>query len=438
MLLTTGIRLNELRQYQIEGAHWLAKKQYAILGDDMGVGKTPQAILACDLVGARRVVVLCPAIGVINWQREFERWSLTSPELLVISYDKLVANKRTRDAVRKFCPDTLILDEAHYLKSLEAKRTKRVYGQFAHNTGIARIPKRVWMLTGTLTPNHVGEVWTHLRCFWPELIDEISYSEFLDRYTVQAMTPFGSKVIGNKDVSEIRTILQKIRLRRRAEDVLSELPPLVWQDTTLIQPTKAMPALDELQEHEDIQELWRVLEAADELATRALLTAEEPIALATIRRLTAIIKAPLVGAQLAEELTNNAYDKVVVFVYHREALRLVAEALAPFQVVVVEGGQRDDVRQACIDRFQRDDACRCCVVQLQAGYHTITLNAAAQVVFVEQAWTPSINVQAAKRAHRFGQTRPVFVRNFGLAGSIDAAVAQVLSRKTKAILELSE
>lgn len=429
---------NELRQYQVEGAHWLAKNAHAILGDDMGVGKTPQAILACDLVGARRVVVLCPAIGVINWQREFDRWSLTTPELLVISYDKLVANKRTRDAVRKFCPDTLVLDEAHYLKSIEAKRTKRVYGQFAHNTGLAQIPKRVWLLTGTLTPNHVGELWTHLSCFWPELIDRISYAEFLDRYTVQAVTPFGSKVVGNKDVSEIRAILQKIRLRRRAEDVLEELPPLVWQDTVLIKPAKAMPALDELENHEDIQELWRVLEAADESATRALLTAEEPIALATIRRLTAIIKAPLVGAQLAEELTNNAYDKVVVFVHHREALRLVAEALAAFLPAIVEGGQRDDLRQAGIDRFQRDDSCRCCIVQLQAGYHTITLNAAAQVVFVEQAWTPSVNVQAAKRAHRFGQKRPVFVRNFGLAGSIDAAVAQVLSRKTKAILELSE
>lgn len=435
--------MSELHPFQLEGAQWLADQRYGLLADAMGLGKTVQAIRAADLIAAQRVAVVCPAIGRINWRREFEKWSLQGPELFIESYDTLAVNKKARDAYRAFRPEVTIADEAHYLKSPEAKRTRMLYGQHCHNTGLLSVPRRVWLLSGTPTPNGVTELWTHLRALWPELIthngEPLSSMGFLKRYADYRPSVNGPIILGNKKaaVPEMRAILKQIMLRRKGNDAL-KLPPIVWQPTYLVEPDHVSAELAALEASPEVTELRRVLDAALEGDTRELFTDEEPVAIATVRRLTAELKARPVARLLAEELRDGAYDKIVVFAIHRAALDAMAAVLESFGVGHVRGGQSSLARQAEIDRFQNDASCRVILVQLDAGYHTITLHAAAQVALLEQSWTPDINVQAAKRAHRIGQTRPVFVRNFGLAGSIDEAVTHVQSRKAAATLELLE
>ena len=102
----TGIP--DLEPYQLEGARFLADRVQAFLADEPGVGKTAQAIRACDIVGARNVLVLVPASVRVNWLREFDKFSpfdragvammdgkaIPAPEgVTVCSYDML-ANKR--------------------------------------------------------------------------------------------------------------------------------------------------------------------------------------------------------------------------------------------------------------------------------------------------------------------------------------------------------
>ena len=59
----------ELYPYQKEGVKFLASKDAAILGDDMGVGKTVQAIYAAKSLAARRVLVVCPLAVRHTWAR---------------------------------------------------------------------------------------------------------------------------------------------------------------------------------------------------------------------------------------------------------------------------------------------------------------------------------------------------------------------------------
>src|SRR4051812_8971031 len=73
--LNTTPEEDPLYPYQIEGAKWLAERKLALLADEMGVGKTAQVIRACDDIGAERILILCPAVARINWQREFARFS---------------------------------------------------------------------------------------------------------------------------------------------------------------------------------------------------------------------------------------------------------------------------------------------------------------------------------------------------------------------------
>ena len=436
--------MSELMPFQIAGAEWLAGQDEALLGDHMGLGKTPQAIRAADLVGARRVAVVCPAIGRINWRREYERWSLMGPDLYIESYDRLATQAKARDEFRKFKPELCIVDEMHYAKSRESLRARRLYGQHCHGNGLLMIPRKVWLLSGTPMPNNVTELWTHLRANWPQLIQQngqpMNYMEFVQHFAEWEKTDFGVKVFGNKReaLPEIRGILREIMLRRSGAEVLRDLPPIFWQPTYTLEPEAVSAELRRLEATPAVEDLRRILEAAGEGATRALFTDEEPVALASVRRLTAELKARPVARLIAEELQDGAYTKIVIFAHHLAALDILAEELEAFSPCQIRGGQTEGYRQGEIDAFQNDPRRRVMLVQQKAGYHTITLTAASQVAFLEQSWTPDENVQAAKRCHRIGQTRPVFVRNFGLAGSIDEAVSQVLSRKAQAILEIME
>lgn len=431
--------------FQVIGAKWLASMRRAILADVMGLGKTIQAIQACDLVRARRVAVICPAIGRINWQREVAKWSLWGFELYVESYDRIAVSKKARDELRAFRPDTLICDEAHYLKSKDAKRTQRVYGRYIRNDGLAMIPRRVWLLTGTLTPNNVTELWTHLRALFPELLptdevgDPFNHMAFTQRYAKWQPAPNGAiKITGNNPahLNEVRAMLKKIVLRRTVEQAGIELPPIHWMPTYVIDAGPIGRELAKLESSPEVDALRRVYEAAAADETQELYIDEDPIVMATVARLTAELKAKAVGRLIADELGDGAYDKIVVFGRHLSALDLMAKELAAFDPVHIRGGQSDKDRQRNIDAFQRKPEHRVILVQLDAGYHTITLHAATQVAFLELAWTPDVNVQAAKRAHRIGQLHPVFVRNFALAGSLDDARQTVLSRKAKALLEI--
>ena len=66
-----------LNQYPFQklGTKFLENKKYAVLADKMGLGKTNQAVLAADRLFAADILIVCPVIAKINWQREFDMWS---------------------------------------------------------------------------------------------------------------------------------------------------------------------------------------------------------------------------------------------------------------------------------------------------------------------------------------------------------------------------
>lgn len=435
----------QLMPFQHEGAEWLAARRRGFLGDEPGIGKTAQALRAADLVGAKRVAAICPALGRINWRRENDRWSLFVPEFVSESYDMML-NPDVRTEFRDFKPDVVILDEAHYLKSRGAKRTKLLYGQHCHNTGLLKDVPFVWRLSGTAWLNDITEMWSHLRTDYPELIDfgqgPLDFVSFMSRYcnfTVDRYDQF--KVLGNIPdmLPELKGILRKVILRRKAKDVITDMPALFIGDVEIeSEDSTYKAALAELQGHGEYADLERVVENALSDDAAPLWLDEDPIPIARLRRLVGVVKAPIVADIIHDELANSAYHKIVLFAWHREVMDILEARLREFGVMCVRGGQTDKVRQAMIDAFQNEYGCRVALVQIAAGYHTITLHAAHHVGMVEQSWTPDINFQAIKRAHRKGQTEAVRARCFGLAGTIDAGLNRVLVRKTRNMAELQD
>lgn len=442
--------MTALFPYQDTGATFLAQRQKALLADTMGLGKSAQAITACDKVGARSIIVLCPASVRINWQREFSKFSAMHRKSVVMltgkasiipnginicSYD-LLSNEKIFRALMQHEWDALILDEEHYLKGRDTKRTKSVFGPRCDaTTGLASKAKRIWALSGTPAPNNMSELYPLLRAF---NIWKTGYWPFVERYCTGHDSGFGFQITGAKNVPELKALLQPIMLRRKIEDIMSDLPPVTFSEIVLD---------PKMTTHPDDQKAWMDAEASedgqklqwmlDHLPEDKIDLEGQATALATLRKMTGMAKVrPAV--QLIEDELRSGLDKVVIFAIHRDVIMYLRECLKPFGVVVIWGGTDAEKRQNHIDRFRTKGGCRVFIGQVKAAGTGVDglQDACSNVVFVESSWTPSENAQAVGRVRRIGQKRPVLVRFVSLANSIDEHVQRVLSRKTQMLTQL--
>lgn len=432
--------MTDLFPYQREGAAFLASKPRALLADTMGLGKTAQAIDACRRVQAHEVFIVCPASLVKNWYREFKRF-WPNPQrpvsVEVISYDKLARNFDPLEHMH----DVVILDEAHYLKNKDAKRTQAVFGPKCDGLGgVIDGARHVWALTGTPAPNNAAEMWPMLRAMAPETIHTSvgkprAYSGFLEQYCVTKLVQFGQgqpqvKILRSKNLDDLKTRIGSFVLRRKVEDVLKDLPPIRFGEITLSDKlaTRELAKVDGMDE---CARLMAHIEAGHDIDALSAHLAE-------VRRAIGTLKAPAVAAHAADFL-DQTDEKIVVFAWHKDVVSILAQQLASYGPAVVTGVTPATMRQAQVDTFQTDPACRVFIGQIRAAGAGLTLTAANTLLFAELSWTPADNVQAAKRIHRIGQTKPCLVEFVTLDGSsVDAAVTRCLARKVSELKELFE
>lgn len=418
--------------YQIDGANFLAPRAAALLADEPGLGKTVQAIRACDLARVLKVLVICPASVVENWRREVQKFRTGDWSAFVTSYDKAAGSDRPRILAQQW--DVLIVDEAHYLKSPAAKRTRSIYGKNA-TRGVDALASRaaqVWALTGTPVPNNPGEMYTHLRALAPERVRSETtglpwtYMQFVNAYCQLKFNGFGQQIVGSKNEAKLHAKLDGFMLRRRKADVLKDLPPLRFTELYLDGDAAAL-------ETPEADELRKAL--ADE-GVEGLRRLAYDGGVAKLRRLTGTVKALPAAAWVKDWLESNPVEKkLVVFAHHKDVIETLYDKLH-VQAVRVDGSMKQHERQRSVDRMQNDPTVRVFVGQLTAAGTGITLTAASELLFVESSWVPAEMDQAAQRIHRIGQTEPCLVRFATIAGSIDEDIQRAIARKMGSIAKV--
>lgn len=436
--MTTSDSTFSLYTHQDLGAEWLAATTRGGLFDEQGLGKTATCIVAADRVGARRVLVVAPVVVAHNWAREMRRWSparkvqvittgrtkVDASASVVIVTHALLLSAALRAQLFAVRWDVAIVDEAHAMKNPKAQRTKHTYtlGAQLNAPSVASCSARTWVLTGTPMPNNPSELWTHLRGLAPERIylpgtqRPMNWWQFRDRYCVLAVTRFGEKIVGAKNVDELKERMRGFSLRRLKRDHLS-LPPVLWGTVAITG---------------DVTKELRELEASMKKGSDGA-PDRDSVEFSTWRRLCGLAKAPAAAELLAGELDEGTH-KEVVFAHHKEVIDTLHGSLAAFGPVTITGAQSAAERQAAVQRFQTDPACRVAICNLVAGGVGITLTASSRVTFVESSFVPGENAQAADRVHRIGQTaETVSVRVLSLAGSVDELVAEINARKASMI-----
>lgn len=415
-----------LRPYQREAANWLATLANAglgaILADDMGLGKTLEAL--CAVTGP--CLIVCPTSLIANWRAEIARFR---PALTVCTYhgperalDERADVVLTSYALLRLDSErlgarrwrTVVLDEAQAIKNPDSQVARAAYALDAD----FRIA-----LSGTPLENRLDELWSLVHFTNRGLLG--GRREFDERY---------GRPIGNGDAQTAAALRKKLRpflMRRLKRDVAPELPP---RTDALLRVT-----LDERER--GIYDAVRAATRADVIAMLesggGVMAALE----ALLRLRQAACHAALVPGQkanssakieaLLEAIGSASADghKSLVFSQWTSLLDLVEphlkEAELPF--VRLDGGTRD--RGAVVDQFQSADGPPVMLLSLKAGGTGLNLTAADQVFLLDPWWNPATEDQAADRAHRIGQDRPVFVYRLVAEGTVEERILALQERK---------
>lgn len=414
--------MQQLKEFQIEGAVFLSERTRALLADEPGVGKTPQLITAVRLVEAKSVCVVCPSIAMEHWLRELKKWGVPKGTLVsILSWDAVQRSPRPG-----FMWDVLIVDECHFGKNPVALRTRAMFAK----GGLAHYARRIWAASGTPAPNDVTELWPMLRAFGKIGMDFDQFKNYFCRVDDQG------KIRGNRPerIDELRAILKSFSLRRLKKDVLPELGKIDIQEW-YVKPDPAFAiGFQELGMPQKEENLRKQL--AGKSAEDLLIFLAGDQEFATLRRYNALLKAPAVFETVKFELDNDLLNRVVIFGYHVEAMAALHGAFrrAKIDSTIIYGDTPKAERDGLIEAWKKKDKAPL-IASIIIANTALDFTAAHQGIALELDWTPGNNKQAFERMHRFGQTNPVSMR-VAMGTPIDELYSGVLMRKVKQLAEV--
>lgn len=435
-----------LRDYQREGASWMQFLRefglHGILADDMGLGKTLQTlthILIEKESGRmdRPSLIVAPTSVLRNWINESIKFTpslslllmhgqsrkgdfrhLKQYDLVVTSFPLLV-----RDA------DVLREQEWHIVALDEAQNIKNPKSQASQVCGSLKARHRL-CLTGTPMENHLGELWSLFNFLMPGLLSDA------DTFRQHYRNPIERDADVERQ-AQLRTRIQPLMLRRTKDAVAKELPPK----------TEILHTIELGKAQTDLYETIRA--AMDKRVREAIavngLDRSQIVVLDALLKLRQVCCHPRLlkqeSAQGVEDSAKTAYlmdemlpelieegRRILIFSQFTEMLALIEARLKKdgTHFVKLTGSTKD--REAPIREFQTGNV-PVFLISLKAGGAGLTLTAADTVIHYDPWWNPAAEAQASDRAHRIGQTKPVFVHKLICEGTIEERILTMQQKK---------
>jgi superfamily II DNA or RNA helicase len=416
----------ELRPYQRFGVDWLVFLRDAglgaVLADDMGLGKTLQTI--CALRG--KALIVCPKSVVYNWLDEIRRFrpgltttvyhgikrELTGDADVTLTTYATLRSDASELTARHW--DVVVLDEAQAIKNADSQTARAAF----QLPGTFRVA-----LSGTPVENRLEELWSVMNFTNPGLLGKKS------TFSEQYVAPIA---VGDAGAGErLRARIRPFVLRRMKRDVVPELPPRT--DAVL---------------HVELDAAERGVYDAVRAATRQEVTERLGHGDSVLAALEALLRlrqaschSGLVPGQnaersskidrLLETLEETVADghKALVFSQWTGLLDRVEPHLAAAGIPFtrLDGSTRD--RALVVRGFQEAGGPPVMLVSLKAGGTGLNLTAADHVFLLDPWWNPAVEDQAADRAHRIGQERPVIVYRMVAKDTVEERILALQTKK---------
>lgn len=407
-----------LLPYQLDGIAFAAGAGRAVLADDMGLGKTIQGIGVAELLareaGIRKVLVICPASLKSQWRNEIHRCCERDCQLVlgstadrasqyanesfftVCNYEQVLRDILPIERVKW---DLIILDEGQRIKNWEAKTSsviKSLKSPFA------------LVLSGTPLENRLDELYSVV-----QFIDDRRLAPAFRFFNRHRVVDEKGKVLGYKNLGELRENLRPILLRRTRDSVMQQLPP---RSTEIV---RIAPTGEQLDLHGAHMRVVAAITRKKFLTEMDLLRLKKALLMCRMAaNSTYLVDKQPPGHSSKLEQLDDLLDrlfqeqgrKVVLFSEWTTMLDLIEPILESrrLRYVRLDGSVPQKQRQQLVNEFQNKSDCHA-FITTNAGSVGLNLQAANTVINVDLPWNPAVLEQRIGRAHRMGQKRPVQV-----------------------------
>jgi superfamily II DNA or RNA helicase len=435
----------ELRPYQQIGLSWLQflrEYQFAgILADDMGLGKTVQTLahLLLEKQSGRMKepsLIIAPTSLLSNWRREAERFTPDLNMLILQGTERkqLFYKMRDYDLIMTTYPllprdeETLLEHHYHYLILDEAQIIKNPSSKGAQIVRQIKSRHRL-CLTGTPMENHLGELWAQFDFLMPGFLGDNATFKKLYRTPIET---FGDA----EQKTRLSRRIAPFMLRRTKQEVASELPPkteiirsvpLYEKQAALyesIRLTMEKKVRDAIAERGLSRSHITILDAL--LKLRQTCCDPRTLTIESAQKINESAKLDLLMDMLPELLEEGR--KILVFSQFTRMIALIEDKLNQRDITYSKlTGQTQD-RDASIERFKSGEA-DVFLISLKAGGIGLNLTEADTVILYDPWWNPAVEAQAADRAHRIGQDKPVFVYKLITENTVEEKMIAMQDRK---------
>eukprot|EP00126_Sphaerothecum_destruens_P011009 Sdes_comp20839_c0_seq2m17519 len=409
-----------------------------LIADEMGLGKSVEALCVAKYFEQDwPLLIITPSSLRFTWKKEILKWFPDmSPDLIFVvmdgkfnfsaacadprkdakkfvvitSYALFESISKDSELIRQF--QMMIVDESHFLKSINSKRTKLI-------SPYLKKAKRLLLLSGTPALSRPIELFPQLSCLDPKFFTK--YHEFGIRYCDGKKSPYfgGWDMSGHSNLNELLFLLtSKFMIRRLKSDVLKQLPPKRRQCVYLKVPS--CPS--------NLKKM-----------TLCLSLSEGPVPSASMMDLyrhVGGLKIKPVLNYLKDLFDSQEGGKFLVFAHHTSVMDSISEWLTAHSVnfIQISGKTNIKERETLCHRFQQDPECRVALLSITAAGVGLTFTAANTVVFAELYWNPGTLLQAEDRVHRIGQDHQCVSIKYLLGlGTVDEVIWEMIHRKIEVV-----
>ena len=391
----------KLRPYQKQDVQILRGKLSHGIFSQQRTGKTPTSLVAADVQGAKKILIICPASMIYDWKDEFERW-LDRPCMvydghkgddwihnwtdgLVISYGSLRTTKLytgQAELIKKHKPDAVIVDEAHRIKGRTTAQAKAVFK-------FKRVPYRL-ALTGTPAPNKLHDIWAILHFLNPDYFS--SYWRFIDEYflTEQFNTRGGREYtsigpIYPEKKKDLNNIIDAVAIQHKRKEVMPWLPKIEEPKMIRLPPTELQKKyLSELEEWYETEHIITHGELDRLIRYRQICNAPKILNL----------KGDSPKIKWLKQYIKDYPDKpIIIFSKFTQFIELIKKEMA-VPLATYTGGTTKKKRQQLKNDFQRGKI-NVLIIQIDAGKEGLTLDRAETVIFTD-IFPPAADYNQAK------------------------------------------
>jgi len=427
-LKTDGVGL-DLYPFQIEGAKWLIEKEKAMLGWDMGTGKTPTSLVAMHSADAYPVLVVTTASMKYTWMEEIEKW-LPNKTIKVLNGGKALGKYGDTDftiinydiLTKHISPiehagfKGVILDESHKIKTRNAKRTRSALKI------VKEIPY-VFLLSGTPVMNRPVELVTQLQA-----MNGINHfggvMKFIGRYCDPKVSRWGTDYSGASNLKELNTKLTSTVYNRITKaEALPDLP----ERTISVVPSN----IDNRPEYNRIEAnliSWLLENKGRDAANRAS-RAEHLVRINALKEASVKGKLGNIKLWIADFLESD--EKLVVFSDSRIVQKALMETYP--DALHILGSDNAKKKNDAKNAFQNDPNEKLIICSLKAASEGITLTAGSNALFVDLGWNPATHDQAESRLHRNTQKNAVNCYYILGKNTIDNFIWNLIEQKRKVV-----